>query len=221
MKKTFILGIMIFLVSAVCVVAIDPPGGASTDLKSTGSFAASTAGSEEIFASNVSLVNLQANQTTYKWAGFYGNVSGNLSLGWDSSILYDFGASAESVLATTNNAFAWSTLAAGTAQDVDDLWHAGATGANDNATSHYSNTGTIATVDSVPYVTLNPAASGFESGIFDDGTNGAKTNIAFGTDVVDGGATDFRGGTSDFELMVPIDAGQGNSETYYFYVIMG
>lgn len=218
MRKTLGIFVFVTLISLLSVFALENPANAEVLASTNGSLITTDSVAVTIDASNVTLVNLKGNRSTYKWAAFYGNASGNISLGWDNDILYDFSASAGSVFATTSNSFDWSNMNAGTAADVDTQWHAGSFGLSDNATSHFTSTATIATVATVPYVTTNGAGA-WQSGIFDDGAAvAAKGDMAFGVDISSG--TDFRGGVSDFQLMVPVDTGMGNTEIYYMYVVL-
>ena len=172
----------------------------------------STAGNDTAVGGNVTYLNLSVTQSTSRWQGYFGNASGTLSLGYGSDIFYDFSsAGISSVFATQNQTFDFSSLESAAAADIDSVW--GYADGSDQATDIFTGTTTVEGV-SAPSVTLEPAASEFNSSIFDDGNTGAKSSFAFGVNVQEPAALCFDGTDCEYELMVPASA----SEIYYFFL---
>lgn len=187
-------------------------GGASTEEVQTGSLTETSAGQDTAEGGNVTMMNLSSTQSTTRWQGYYGNVSGTLALGYNSNIFFDFAsASVSSVFASQNQTFDFASLAAGNAADVDSLW--GYASGADTAQTIFTGTTSIQGV-SAPSVELQPALSNFNSTILNDGTNGNKQNFAFGVNVQQPGVSCFDGTDCEYELMVPSDG----QEVYYFFL---
>jgi len=197
------------LLSWTCYAATQ---GAEVDEIKTGALTETSAGNDTAEGGNVTMMNLSTTQSTTRWQGYYGNVSGSLSLGFGSSIFFDFSSSAiSSVFASQNQTFDFPSLEAGEAVDIDNLW--GYSSGADQATDIYTGTTSIEGV-SAPSVELEPSGSNFNSTILDDGNNQTKSGFAFGVDVQEPAAPCFDGTNCEYELMVPAFG----TEVYYFFL---
>jgi len=185
--------------------------GAETDEIKTGQLTETSAGNSTAQGGNVTMINLTTTQSTSRWQGYYGNVTGSLSLGFGSSIFYDFSSTSTSVFASRNASFDFTLLEAATPAEIDTRWSY-ASGA-DMAVNIFTNTTDILGV-TAPSVELEPTDSNFNTTILKHGTNESKLSFAFGVNVQEPGVACFDGTTCEYELMVPADG----QEVYYFFM---
>lgn len=181
---------------------------------------------------NITMLNLNASSLTDRWAGFYGNLTGELYLTdnasgttaylfkWANALPTDTG----EVCVSTGSAFNFLAAVAGTAADVDTLWGFG--GVPDNATLTF--TGTCndfvfdeqgVTVTGAPAANhSNGGASTFATCAINDGSAAAKANLAFCVQTKAAGTT-YNSETANYELMVPTPFASGSAgfQQYFFY----
>lgn len=188
--------------------------GSSIDEFRTGRLTETVGGSGGSEGGNVTMVNLTSTISTDRWQGYYGNVSGHLSLGYNSYLFYDFGGgNGVAVYASRNSSFDFNNVEATTPLQVDTAW--GYDRGNDQAEDIFTGTTNISGVVA-PSVEINPAGQNFNSTILDDGSPSDKSNFAFGAVVQKSGLC-FDGTVCDYELMVPSDG----LETYYLFLEVG
>lgn len=235
-----VLTTIVFLMLAFMAVAVDKSdavSGGSVTAYANGRLTNTGAGSHNARAGNVTQLNVTATKSTGKWAGYFGQVTSALKLGFGSDVLYDFGSvtnsQIKSVFAAPDSAFDFSNLLAASAGNADSAWGF-STADVDSATSVFTGTATIATVTSVPAVGLRAYedtgtaqcagcvlnTSIYKSGVFTDTASPAQEiDFAFGV-AVDADERDFRNLTLvDYELIVPVNTtGVGGTETYYFFL---
>jgi hypothetical protein len=109
--KTKIIGItIILLLSFVTVFANSPVGAGVTDVGSFGPLNESEPSSINITAGYINQVSLTANVSTIKWAGIFGNVSGNIQLGdgFSANVMYDWGGKGNLVYAAEVSNVDWN-----------------------------------------------------------------------------------------------------------------
>ncbi|MBN2518170.1 MAG: hypothetical protein JXB14_04955 [Candidatus Altiarchaeota archaeon] len=178
---------------------------------------------------NITFLNLEAQQSTGRWAGYVGNVSGSIVLSDGSSIFFRWNDTTSDgrVCAGTANNYNWTTIfALADITQLDTAW--GFAVGTDQADNTFNRThatcGDIGsndiTADSSKTGPDNPAADAFETCVVndEDAANTDKFNMAFCvlTDRT-GSNNDYRGsGDSDYELLVP--TAEGSTETYYFFL---
>ncbi len=174
-----------------------------------------TPGSDTTEAGNVTAVNITANVSTGKWAGYYGNVTGSIVLSESdfASRMYSWSwssATGGEVCVSTDNTPTWSALADTTAATVDTVWSFDASD-TDSATNTYSGTtawSIAGTSGNAPSVTLvNPNIATY---VIADAAAPASTNdllFCSNIDTTDG----------NYGIMAPAATG-GSTTTYYFYV---
>lgn len=227
-----IIATMVFLALAFMAVAVDKSdavSGSSVTVGTTGRLTAASAGSKATRAGNVTEVDVTSTKSTIKWAGYFGQVTTALQLGFDSNVLYDFGSvvnsQIKSVFAAPDSSFDFSNLFAASVGDVDSAWGFSA-GDKDSATSTFNGTATIATVASVPVANLIAFTGAgvqsnilYKSGLFTDSAAPTQEiDFAFGV-AVDADERDFRNTTVvDYELMVPTNTTGVGTQTYYFFL---
>ncbi|MEW5995971.1 MAG: hypothetical protein AB1657_00030 [Candidatus Micrarchaeota archaeon] len=175
---------------------------------------------------NVTDVNLTANESTEKWAGFYGNVTGSLTLqkGTTTIPLYTWSWSMSNggeVCASTASNFPWASATAAVRAGIDTAWSF-ATGDTDSATSTFTDTSCSISINPVGALsttgvfTKNSTNSGvWQTCAVDDGGAG-ESNFAFCVNMSSTN-TFAVGGTGAYQLMVPTTETAGATELYYFY----
>jgi hypothetical protein len=209
-KVNLIIGVIIVFILSYNVFA--QTGGAAVDEIRTGTLSTSTVGNDTAQGGNVTMMNLSTTQTTTRWQGYYGNVSGSLSLGYGSDVFYDFSSSSiSSVFVSQNETFDFTQLETAQAVDIDAVW--GYASGVDRAIDIFTGSSSILGV-SAPSVELEPTGSNFNSTILDDGNNQTKSGFAFGVNVQEPAVPCFDGSNCEYELMVPSDG----QETYYFFL---
>ncbi len=219
-KISILSALMVLSMFAMAVMpASASPGattateGTATDPGPTASAAVTTEGG------NITEVNLEADTYTERWAGFYGNVTGNISLGSESADLYQWewtpASEGEVIASTDGSGITWASLENGSATEVDIAWSFTSSG-SDNATAAFTDSDTFTIGDTT--MTSAPAVAtlgtSYKTGIVKDNTTVIDTDdLLFVVNIINDGTT-FNSGTHDFEMMVPT----GTTETYYFYV---
>ncbi|NQU78327.1 hypothetical protein HQ545_01015 [Candidatus Woesearchaeota archaeon] len=174
-------------------------------------------------AGNVTELDLSSSSSTNKWAGYYGEVSGDLRLAnTDNDIMYDFGvlnqSQVKSVFASTDQNFGFATLYAASTANVDSMYGWDTTDSDSATLTLDDDTATISTVTSVSVANLS-ASTVYQSGAFKDvaGLPSAFGELAYGVSVIVD-QTAFNGYTQvDYELIVPVNSSAG-TQTYYFFM---
>lgn len=177
---------------------------------------------------NVTDVNLTANTSTEKWAGFYGNVSGNLYLqkNTDVNALYNWTwtpTGKGTVCVSTASAYTWGALIPADPAKIDDAWsfaHTDADSANNTLTTNcslYINPqGELAGKGVLTY--NSTGAPTWETCAVNNGTNLTnKSEYAFCVNMSIT-STVAAGGLYHYQVIAPTNATAGSTERYYFYV---
>lgn len=183
--------------------------------------------------------NLDTTQRTAKWQGYYGNISGKITLA-DSQAHYMYNwtwtaAKGGEVIATTNTSIPyWSGVAVVSTTERDD----GTNGINakwgwesdqsDDADATFSDatydlvvagttlTNTIATADDA----ILPTGQGWKTAVIKDSSSiDSKDDYLF-VGIINNDGTAFDSTTKDFQMIVPVGDTPTSTETYYFYVEM-
>ena len=209
-----ILGIAAMLLLSVWAVAAATPGEA--DIKNVadkGEYTYTSADTVSLEAGNITYADVETNMSTYRWAGLYGNVSGNIVLGDSSNnIMYQWTAAGKLVYASTAASIAWSSLADASTTNVTgiDTWLAGAY--SDNYTNTF--TGASESIGSNIFTTVNSDYAQSNGGA------GWKTYSLWDTSalvwaapVVDAGQAAYDGTTAQYQMVIPEDGTAGNTAT--------
>ena len=233
-RKIGIIGTVLVAMTLMSMLAVVPAWAAADPTNATASTVAnetysgaSTAGSASAKGGNITEVNVGVNSQTTKWQGFYGNVSGGISLKNSGAIsMYDWsGTVAGEVYATQDSAVntsEWAALVNKTGADIDSVYFPSVS-AVDNATNTFTEGSftpfnvsgrTIATNASSSVKTLG--GPGWETIALGNTTTTTKTQFVFAS-IIRGDSTGdaYDGTTKDFQMLVPVETG---TETYYFYV---
>jgi hypothetical protein len=222
--KGLFLSVLIALsILAIIVAPVSAIPGSTTATEVTSTNPDPTASGAVVTEGNeITEVNLTVDSYTERWAGFYGNVSGSISLSDGSHDLYNWtwaaASGGEVIASTANTGIDWANLANGAVTDVDSVW--GFSSGSDRAVDTFNDQDTFTigeqTMTNAPAViTGDDTKSDYLTAITNDGANSAKNDFQFVVGIINDGTT-FNGETHDFEMMVPTDETVG--ETYYFYV---
>lgn len=193
---------------------------------------ADTAGSTEVRGGYISSMDLSATPQTCNWAGYFGEVTGTLTL--DDATgdrMYSWAAAdiGGEVYASTASSITWSGIVAEAVADVDGALGYMDDTMSDSVTNTFTDTSNSAAIDvgtvqiglgttAATYMFVDGAtqSDNFEEVILHDGTNIVWTAII--SPNADGYETTGTE-THDYQMIVPED-GSGNTvaTTYYFYV---
>ena len=218
---------MIALIGAMLTVSMAlaavPQGTDNTALVDEGDYDFGTIGTADVTSGHVYYSDLNTNVSSFKWAGLYGNVSGNIVLSDDDQdILYHWAANGRVVYATEAGTPDWTSMSDALRADVvGDYAHID-TADKDN----YSNTfvGGVENIGSALYVTLD---SDFAQTYDASESVSWKTysvqdavgNLVFAGLVQEGGAESYKGTTVDYQMILPEDgtAGDLTATTYNLF----
>jgi hypothetical protein len=213
------------LLATIAIVSAAEPGGATISGNSTRiGILAPTAGSQPVVSGNITAANLDSNQSTYRWAGLMGNVTGKIVLG-DSSqaMLFNWTAKGNLVYASNSSSISWGSLADAVEADLTATQFAFlATSASVN--DDYSDTfiggsqsigSTIFNLNSDYATTASAGAS-----VWKTYSLKAGTAIVFAGKVVEDGTPYNNIGTTDFQMIIPEDGTSNNyvATSYYLWV---
>ena len=223
MKGLFLSALMVLSIFAMAAVPVSAgpgttsaSGGSSTNPGPTASTAVTTEGGK------ITEVDLTADSYTERWAGFYGNVTGTISLGSGSADLYQWtwtpASEGEVIASTDGSGITWASLVNGAASEVDTQW--GFSSGSDQAADAFggSNSFTIGdeTMTGAP-ATDTLGTDAYKTAIVkDNSTVTAKADLLFVVNIINDGNT--FNGIHDFEMIVPTNDAVDQTENYYFYV---
>ncbi len=182
-------------------------------------------------AGNVTEIDINATSITNSWAGFYGNVSGNITLqNAAGNVFYNWAISSPSgeVFASRNDTISWSSIACANAGNISNEETAlGQTAADsDSVTNTFSGTSHPSFDVGTTTLTGCPSTNAYDN-------TGAQTTRFFNvlladsashvvyTTLLNATSTGFDGGTYDFEILVGEDghgAAASTTTTIYFFV---
>lgn len=218
-------GKMIMIMLAVLIMAASTvlglPDNATVSAGTTDSYQAGTAaGQDTASGGDVTNLDVSSESSTTRWQGYFGNVSMSLILGYGSDTFYDFGSgsSVNTVWASTDNNFAWGTVAAiadPATLNTDFNFPAGVI---DNATAVYA--GLFDPDGALGNTVATQTEGTFNTFAVSDGGSGATDNYAFGADVIMAGqacSASSSFGHCQYELLVPETNGAGDT-VYFFYL---
>jgi len=220
MKKQFLAILLSMVLAITFAFAIDPSGAVVTDGSEYGPISGPSAGTTDVTAGKIKEANLETNQSTVRWAGLTGNVSGNIQLGdgASSDVMYTWTAKGNIVYVSEQATPTWASLTGATTSDIESSY------------SHLAGS----TADNVTETFNGATATDIGSNIFADFSVGAAraTTVAGWityaltdtSDIIFAGIVDdkanFRGDTADYEMIVPENGLDGDSTatTYNIWV---
>ena len=215
-----ILGFLFFGVGIVMAIS----GASPTQVGAQTRWAGNAAASLTTEGGNITAANVAAETLTDKWADFYGNISGNISLRDSGSRVYTWTwspASGGEVCLSTASAFAFSPISGSSAVAANTQLAFGT--ASDNFTNTYNATcdSDLSFAQSSVTAATSAAAklqgsSGFTDCAINTTVTSSKDDYAFCTHINSTG-TAYNGASSHYEIMVPTTFSPSATDTYFFY----
>ncbi len=170
---------------------------------------------------NVTELNLSQNVSTEKWAGIWGNVSGNIVLSDGTHNFYSWtwtstngGVVCAQPSATAD--FDWSSVAATTAAEVDTAFSF--TGSQvDSAANTLTESCTITVAGTTIAGAAAVTASNFQTCALEDAGTPTKSDLALCTNIT-ANTNLFNSLTGDYALLLPTNEQAGQTETYVMWL---
>lgn len=219
MEARYIVGIILFLVLCAVAVIASEPDGATITPGTPQTKTPTNASSIVAQGGNVTPANLAATSKTKSWQGFWGNVSGNLTLEDNTGdLFYDWNLTNKTgeVLASRNQSIDFTTVAGIQTCTVDETL----TGNGNDRTSKTFTNATVnfeiagvtitAACRTFPYVSSAPSTN------YEEIITSATGVTSIYVSKINASATAFDGSTADYQILVPTT--KSGTETYYFWV---
>ncbi len=224
MNKIALLATLVAIFVLPLAMAAEPGGATVQTNADQGVYPASSAGSVNVNAGHTYLTNLSAEQSTYHWAGLFGNVTGKIVLGDTSSFkMFEWDAIGQWVYASIASALTWTgTWDAATCSDVESAFSF-LTGASDDCAHTFT-----ATDNFNSEATGQSASSTIEAQTYDNTTtaywntmvvkDGAATpNLVF-VAPVETGHKSFNNQTVQYQMILPENGGNGDTSPTQYYL---
>jgi hypothetical protein len=221
MVKTATVAVAFIICMAAIAFAITP--ASNWTMGTSGKYSPTTAGGFVTAGGNVTDINIESNQSTSKWAGIYGNVSGSITLAKNSTVIFYTWTwtpvNGAKICASTNSSFGAIT-SNGTAAGVDTAWGFTISTDMDTAANTMTSACTLANVtgsDITGSAAVNTSGvdAGTETCVSKQDTGTTKDSYVFCAPIIGTGFT-FDGLLRNYAMMVP--TAQSGTETYYFYL---
>ncbi len=235
-----VIGIVSIMIAAKITQGA-PLGANVTVLNSTRVNLSNVAGSVQAQAGNVSELNIVGTSVTKYWAGYYGNVSGNVVLAnADGNNMYRWSvATPRGEIYASRNGTGISWAGVGCANESQITREDNFIGANSgetvdsvnrtfNYSSHPAFSITGRAITGCRSVSVNATGGGndfWETLLVDNGTQSEMNDDIFiYTGIIDAQKSGFTGSLYDFQMIVGENGNGteefpgGNPTTYYFYV---
>ena len=229
MKKAVFFAVSVITLFLLSYVVIAVPSGAGVNVLSSETWTNASAGSYGGQGGNVTNLSLCGCTQTNAWAGFFGEVSGGITLNdAGADIFYDWAVSSVTgeVYASRDSAPTWTSVVAVDPCTTDELFTGTGSDKVSNTFTALNNSaltvgttvigaGTSCALANGTYVNdAEPTSPVFEEILISDGTDPiyvAKINE---------NTVGFDGDTHDYQMIVP-DNYTSNILTYYFFIELG
>jgi hypothetical protein len=217
---TYIIILIASVLAASSVLAAVPGGASVTNEIDLGRLPTSLPDNVSVVAGNITIVNLDVQQTTFRWVGLLGNVSGSIALGDSASnTMYQWAAQGNLVFAAATPTVDWTNLTDANDTNVATLAPYLTSAANDAYNETF--TGTPESIDSGIF-TITAAFATTDSA----NTTVWKTYSLWDESALVWAGKVFVNGTSyrdtqvDYQMIIPEDgtAGDTTPTTYYLWV---
>ena len=210
-KLAFIAILAITMLLTLALATAATPGEASVSgVSDKGEYNFTTTDTLSVEAGNITYADLDTNMSTYRWAGIFGNVSGNIVLGDSANNqMFTWTAKGRVVYASEAASVTWSSMAAEDGSHVAGYYNGASE--SDNFTNTF--TGTEAVDSGIKAVAAAPTATTL------GGTSNWKTYalydgsaVVFAGNVLVAGDTAYDGSSSvNYQMIVPEDGTAGNT----------
>ncbi|MBN2422267.1 hypothetical protein JXB41_03500 [Candidatus Woesearchaeota archaeon] len=226
-KQYKILSVLMLVIILGAVLVSGDPTGADLTQGDSSRRVNQTVTSLNAQAGNVTALNIDQVKITEVWQGFYGNVSGRITLdNADNETFYDWtaGTTQGEILASRTVVSSWTNIDCSsvtfrenedTALGITSTW-TDSINSTFNSTStptfQIGNSGDLSSCNGVQAYN-NAGAGTFWNTLINVSTTPVYVSI------INNDQNAFNGdGTADFELLVPTNYSEGGVATYYFYV---
>ncbi len=219
---TMLIMALMFIVGATFAFAVIPGEAYISDAADLGEYILQSPDTITAEAGNISQANVDANMSTYRWAGLVGNVTGSIILGdANEDVMFEWSAVGNLVFASQSATVTWTALADAAPATVVSAYTYLTTGMSDA----YDTTFTEAAenIGSNIFTTLT---SDFALTWNNESTPTWKTySLTDGSAIVFAGlvsedGTDYAGNTIDYQIILPEDGTAGNivTQTYNLWI---
>ncbi len=168
---------------------------------------------------NKTQLNLMMNSTTRKWAGVFGNITGNIIISNNASVFYSWLWNGSGVVCAEPNlpVFDWPNVEKAGAQDVDNVFGF-SIGDVDSSFNTFTGKCNISVAGKLISDAPCKSTGEFKTIILRDrGYSVGKENLVFCTSIQEN-STIFNGGTADYELLIPTNEALGEVQDYVFWL---
>ncbi len=179
-------------------------------------------GNLQLNPGNITPLNLSATLLTNHWAGIYGNITSEVVLRSNLSVVYSWTWTPQQggiICASTNSSLLQPILIGANGTDIDTAWEM--TGDSDSGNNTFVAANCTMTFGSLQIANASYATTGngdgFYTCLFKEKPSQVpvKANMVFCSNIINDG-TLWDGQTGNFEMMVPT-SGMGATEVYYMY----
>ena len=232
-KRLLLIAAMVIITMMVIGTAFADPAGTGTLTPSASSRATEdSAGQLNAQGGNVTNVDITASLVTGKWAGFYGNITGSITLensGGAAFYNWTDASPTGEVFATRNSAVpTWASIGCADATDIaTEAAELALTVGADNLTntfcetcgnhSAFSVSSTDFTADQCTYRSNAFGSAGAQVVNWDQIMLDEGNNVLY-TTIIDQDTAGFDGNNYDFQLLVAENSSTSVLTNYYFYV---
>jgi hypothetical protein len=230
---------VVSLIAAIAPTVSAGPIGATYNEGNTSTYTGGTSGYDAATGGYISEANLSTSSSTTKWQGYYGNLSGYIVLA-DSSghAMFNWTAlisNGGEVFAVARAAVPTFTVVdtnditeanADTALTTDSTWSAVGSDSvtltfstdNDNSVFYVAGQTVTASTRNRLYTLDSDGNSAFQEVILTDQSSIDDVGDMIWTCLIVDNSENYKGNTSDFQMIVPTTDKAGLTTTYYFYV---
>lgn len=208
--------------AAISTYAAAPGGATINSTIQLGHLPNTAPGSISVVSGNITVADLSVTQSTFRWVGLLGNVTGSIRLGDSANnTLYQWSARGNLVYAADSSNINWSNVSDANQAVVVGVDSFLATGSNDAYDKTFTGGpeaigSSIFTISS-DFATTN-SANGTVWKTYSLWDKSTSTLLWVGKVVVNG--TSYRNTTVDYQMIIPEDgtAGDTTPTTYYLWV---
>jgi hypothetical protein len=217
----------LFYVGVSFVNAVQGATGLGTPTSSRASFTQTSTQTLDAQAGNVTQVDISGQSISTHWAGFFGNISGNITLkDSNGNTFYDWatlGTPRGEVFASIDDSVEWAGIGCATPAELSTIDTALGVGVGDGDSinlTYTTNSHPALTVGGVAVAGCNATNAYTDAGL--DATAYYQILLtdtsgdAVYTTVINDSTTSFTGSSADFELLVGESDGAGTTAIYFY-----
>ncbi len=224
MNKIALLATLVAIFVLPLAMAAQPGGATVQSSTDQGVYPAPNPGSVNVQAGHTYLTNLTTEQSTYHWAGIFGNVTGKIVLGDENNFkMFSWDAIGQWVYASTASALDWTNSWSAATCSVLDSAFSFLTGASDdcahtftttdNFTSEATGQSVTNTIEAQTYD--NTTTAYWKTMAAQEGSS--PTNVVF-IAPVETGHKSFNNQTVQYQMILPENGGNGDTSPTQYYL---